>query len=103
MPGISYSLGLDPSKGIAGLSAMRGALGGFTGLVGKIGPLLAAAGVAMGLGGAAAGIKAALDLGGTLTDLSNRTGESIAKLVTFRQALADTGVGADSAGQLISL
>lgn len=61
MPGIAYTLGLDASKGIAGLNAMRSAFSGFTGMVGKIGPLLGFAGGLGLVGGAAAGMKKAID------------------------------------------
>ncbi len=41
------------------------------------------------------GLKDVLDLGGTLNDLSLRTGESVGSLVILREAFAEAGLGAD--------
>lgn len=57
---------------------------------------------AAGLGSLAGAAVATARLGGQLTDLKNRTGASVEFLIKFRQALQDTGVGADSAGQLLN-
>jgi tape measure domain-containing protein len=52
MPGILYTLGIDPRQGIGGLNAMRAAVGGFTSMVGRLGPLIGFAG-GIGLASAA--------------------------------------------------
>lgn len=61
MQGLSYSLGLDASGGIAGLNAMKSALGSFGGAIGSLLPLVGIAG-GLGLaGGAAAAFKKSID------------------------------------------
>lgn len=48
-------------------------------------------------------IKAAFDLGGSLSDLSAQTGESAGDLLVLKQAFEDTGVGGDALGQTLAL
>jgi hypothetical protein len=61
MPGIAYTLGLDPAGGIAGLKAFQGALGGLGSMVSMLGPIAGIAG-GLGLAGAAvAGFKKSID------------------------------------------
>lgn len=48
-------------------------------------------------------VKEAIDLGGALTDLSAQTGQSVGDLVVLRQALEETGVGAEQTGAMINL
>lgn len=44
------------------------------------------------------GIKKALDLGGAMSDLASRTGESVSELVTMREAFRQAGASGDSLG-----
>lgn len=72
----------------------------------------AGAGLALGFGaikaamGAITGsidtFKDALDLGGTMADLSARTGESAGNLMLLRRAFDNSGVGADKVGTSIN-
>lgn len=61
MPGISYSLDLDSSGGIAGINAFRGALSGLNGMVGALAPLAGLAGGLGVVGLAVAGFKKSID------------------------------------------
>jgi len=78
--------------------------------LGKIGIAAGVAGVAVKAGMALAegamdaaravadGFGQAIDLGGRLTDLSSRTGESAGSLLVLERAFTNTGVSADSVG-----
>ena len=78
--------------------------------LGKIGLAAGVAGVAVKAGMALAegamdaaravadGFGQAIDLGGRLTDLSSRTGESAGSLLVLERAFTNTGVSADSVG-----
>ena len=78
--------------------------------LGKIGLAAGVAGVAVKAGMALAegamdaaravadGFGEAIDLGGRLTDLSSRTGESAGSLLVLERAFTNTGVSADSVG-----
>ena len=78
--------------------------------LGKIGLAAGVAGVAVKAGMALAegamdaaravadGFGQAIDLGGRLTDLSSRTGESAGNLLVLERAFTNTGVSADSVG-----
>ena len=78
--------------------------------LGKIGLAAGVAGVAVKAGMALAegamdaaravadGFGQAIDLGGRLTDLSSRTGESAGNLLLLERAFTNTGVSADSVG-----
>lgn len=57
---------------------------------------------AAGLGSLASAAISTARLGGQLSDLTKRTGASTEFLIKFRQALADTGAGADSAGHVLN-
>jgi hypothetical protein len=48
------------------------------------------------------GFGQAIDLGGRLTDLSSRTGETAGKLLVLEKAFTNTGVSADSVGTSIN-
>ena len=48
------------------------------------------------------GAKQAIELGGRLTDLSTRTGESAGNLLVLERAFQNTGVGADKVGPTIN-
>jgi hypothetical protein len=48
-------------------------------------------------------VKAALDLGGHLSDISANTGQSISDLVVLRQAYANAGAGAESVAPSLAL
>jgi hypothetical protein len=82
--------------------------------LGKIGLAAGVAGVAVKAGMALAegamdaaravadGFGQAIDLGGRLTDLSSRTGESSGKLLVLERAFTNTGVSAESVGTSIN-
>lgn len=57
-----------------------------------------------GLGAAitALGVKNVLDLGGKLSDLSDRTGVNVKDLMILQKAFEDAGIGADSVGSSIN-
>ena len=48
------------------------------------------------------GFRQAIDLGGELTDLSSRTGETAGNLLVLQKAFENTGVGADKVGSSIN-
>lgn len=48
------------------------------------------------------GFKAALDLGGTLSDLSAQTGESAGNLLLMQRAFDNTGLGAEKVGPVLA-
>lgn len=48
-------------------------------------------------------LKSTIDLGGQLTDLSARTGQTISDLVLLRQAFQNAGIEAGSTGQMLNL
>jgi hypothetical protein len=48
-------------------------------------------------------VKKAIDLGGELSDLSARTGQTVGDLVVLRQAFENAGIGAGATGQLLNL
>lgn len=73
------------------------------GIAGTIGKLAALAGVTLSVAGAVGSLRNAMNLGGELSELSTRTGISVKDLVVLRQAFEDTGVGADSGVQAITL
>jgi hypothetical protein len=54
------------------------------------------------LAGAFNAVKASLDLGGKLSDISAQTGIAVGDLVVLRQAFANAGVGADGVGPAIN-
>lgn len=75
---------------LSSLGVIQGAIGG-----------LAAA--ATSTTAALSGITTALDFGGQLNDLKNRTGETVRDLVVLRRAFDNEGVGASSTAQMIGL
>lgn len=78
------------------LAGIRSSLGS------TVAALAGLAGASLSVAGAVAGVKKALDFGGQLTDLSAVTGASVGDLVVLRQALDDTGVGADSTRMVLT-
>lgn len=101
---LAATLSLDASRFTNPLAGAQQALGGMlSGIKNSLALLAALTAGALGVGGAFVGLKAALDMGGELTDLSARTGEAVGKLTVFRQALDDAGVGAGMAGGIINL
>jgi len=74
-----------------------------SGVSGTIKTLAALAGITVSVAGTIAGLKNALQVGGQLSELSQRTGIAVKDLVILRQAFDDTGVGADSGVQAITL
>lgn len=95
------------NRGLSGIgsgvgSLLRGAAG-MAGQAARAG-LMAVTAAAIALpSGMAVGTKAALDLGGGLTDLSAQTGQTISDLVVMRQAFTDAGAGAEKVGPALNL
>ena len=109
-------ISLDATKFQAGLrsagdsakkfskSVTAGALGAARS-IGNIASTLAKVTVAFGIAGAAAaamGLKAAFDLGGTLSDFSTRTGIAVEKLVLLQRAFEDNGISGDKVATIIN-
>lgn len=67
-----------------------------------IGVGAAIAGVGVTAAGIGLGIKKAFDMGGELSDLSARTGATIADLMVLRQAFDNAGLGAEAVGPSIN-
>ncbi len=105
MPGdVQYTIAADAAKFLGGFQAANTALGQGIGFIQRHAAALASlAGVSMSAAGMLNGFKAALDMGGALSDLSARTGQGVKDLVILRQAFENAGVGADSVGPSINL
>jgi hypothetical protein len=79
---------------------LQGAMGGLGGLVGKLAGLAAGAlSVAVVIGG----LKSALDMGGSLTDMSAQTGVTVRDLVVLKQAFQDAGLSGESVAPSINI
>ncbi|MBI5817466.1 MAG: hypothetical protein HZA88_00600 [Verrucomicrobia bacterium] len=101
---VQYTIAADASRFLGGFQAANTALGQGVGFIQRHAAALASlAGVSISVAGMLNGFKAALDMGGTLSDLSARTGQSVKDLVILRQAFENAGVGADSVGPTINL
>lgn len=74
------------------------AAGGFKDLVAPVAGVVASV---ASVGAVMAGVKSALDLGGELTDLSNRTGIAVESLYGLRQAFKDSGMEASAIGPAV--
>lgn len=104
---IRAKLTLNGSQFHAGLKAAKGAASGFARSIGGLvtSPLAAIGGAIAGVftaGAFAHGIKGVLDLGGSLEDLKNQTGESAGNLLLFQQVLKDNGVEAEATGSILN-
>lgn len=105
------TLGINSSPLISGLRKASAALGSFASGVGSklrsaiASPIAAIGGLiagALGAGAFVSGIKGAIDLGGTLTDLKARTGSTASELLILRQAFVDNGNDAESVGGVLN-
>jgi hypothetical protein len=85
------SKGFDMSFGKIGLAA------GVAGAAVKIG-MMAVESATAAAAAVVAGFGQAIDLGGELTDLSSRTGETAGNLLVLQRAFENTGVNADKVG-----
>ena len=93
-------MGDDIKKGSDKGGMSLGELGiaaGIAGVAVKAGMALAEAAM-NGVRAVAAGFGDAIDLGGRLTDLSSRTGESAGNLLVLERAFTNTGVSAEAVG-----
>lgn len=99
-------LSLDSSKFTAGINAALSSLSGMASSVGGIAArasgALAAIGAPLSVGAFAYGIKSALDFGGTVSDMSARTGIAVKDLVILGQAFQNAGMAADGVGPAIN-
>jgi hypothetical protein len=91
----SASKGFDLSFGKIGLAA------GVAGAAVKAGMMAVEAATAAATQ-VVAGFGQAIDLGGELSDLSSRTGETAGNLVVLQRAFENSGVGADKVGQSLN-
>ena len=93
--GNAVSKGFDMSFGKIGLAA------GVAGAAVKAGMMAVEAATAAAAA-VVAGFSQAIDLGGQLTDLSSRTGETAGNLLVLQRAFENTGVGAEKVGTSIN-
>ena len=93
--GDAASKGFDMSFGKIGLAA------GVAGAAVKAGMMAVEAATAAAAA-VVAGFGQAIDLGGELTDLSSRTGETAGNLLVLQRAFENTGVGAEKVGTSIN-
>jgi hypothetical protein len=101
---LAATMSLNAAPFSSSLAQARAGLSGLTGgIAGMLGPLAGLAGVGLSVAGVFSGLKNSLDLGDQLYNLSKRTGESIDNLQVLQTAFDDTGVGADSVGQTITM
>lgn len=97
---INYDINANTSGAMAAVGKFQSSLGSIaTVAAGILAPIAAAFSVKAFAGG----IKGALDLGGRLSDLSARTGESAGTLAILEQAFTDAGLGASRVGPAINL
>ena len=89
--GDAASKGFDMSFGKIGLAA------GVAGAAVKVG-MMAVESATAAAAAVVAGFGQAIDLGGELTDLSSRTGETAGNLLVLQRAFENTGVNADKVG-----
>lgn len=89
------SKGFDMSFGKIGLAA------GVAGAAVKLG-MMAVEGATAAARAVVDGFGQAIDLGGQLTDLSSRTGETAGNLLVLQRAFENSGVGADKVGGSIN-
>lgn len=88
---VNIVLGLEGANAIAsGLESVIVKFAGLAGVVATVNKVLN-------------GVANALNLGGTLKDLSDRTGETVGNVVVLRRELDATGVSADNLGQIAGL
>lgn len=99
-------VGLQASATAGKVSKAMGAtalsVGRLVGQATKAAGALALIGGTAAVGGMTAGLKAAADLGGGLSDLAARTGEAAGNLAVMQRALEDNGVSGDKAGTIIN-
>ncbi len=95
-------LDVDASGLKSTLGSINTGVSGTMASFGKLGSALSGVGVVLEwVGKGFALVKETLDLGGTLSDLSASTGESVGDLVILRSAFDDAGLGADKAGDFL--
>lgn len=85
---LSFTLGLEASKFLSTLNLASGQILGF-------------AGAMNGLGRIVEGVWAAIERGGALTDLSNRTGESVRNLYQLQESFKVVGVGGENVAPML--
>lgn len=93
--GSGASKGFDMSFGKIGLAA------GVAGAAVKVG-MMAVEGATAAARAVVDGFGQAIDLGGKLTDLSSRTGETAGSLMVLQRAFENSDVGADKVGSTIN-
>jgi hypothetical protein len=95
------SKGKDASKGFDMSFGKIGIAAGVAGVAVKSG-MMAVEGAMASARAVLAGFSQAIDLGGQLTDLSSRTGETAGNLLLLQRAFENSGVGADAVGQSLN-
>lgn len=86
---LEFTLGLEANQFLNGMGLASG-------------QVLSLSAVASGLGKVMQGVWAAIDRGGALQDLADRTRQSVGTLYQLQEALNVSGAGADSAAPMIS-
>jgi hypothetical protein len=100
---LAATLGLNVGGFLGPLQQVRSALGGLKGqIVGAVGAYVSIQAALTGIRTVSAGIKEALDLGGTLSDLQAQTSASAGELRILQQAFDAAGVGAEAVGPAIN-
>lgn len=95
-------LDVDASGLKSTLGSINTGVSGTMASFGKLGSALSGVGVIIdGIGKAFGLVKETLDLGGTLSDLSASTRESVGDLVILRSAFDGAGLGADKTGDFL--
>jgi hypothetical protein len=95
------SKGKDASKGFDMSFGKIGLAAGVAGVAVKAGMMAVESAMASARA-ALSGFSQAIDLGGQLTDLSSRTGETAGNLLLLQRAFENSGVGADAVGQSLN-
>jgi len=85
---LSFTLGLETSKFLSGLGLASGGIISF-------------AGAMQGLNRIVDGVWSAIERGGALTDLSNRTGESVRNLYQLEEAFKAVGLGSEGVSPML--
>ena len=105
---LQASFGLDIAPLQQSLNRATSAVAGATSKMASagfgqlLGPIAKVVGAVGSISAVMAGMKGALDLGGELTDLSNRTGVAVESLYGLRQGFKDAGVDAEKLGPAVN-
>jgi hypothetical protein len=106
MSDVSVSIGVTGKDQVLGAFSQVGAAAKKLGSIGlgaiNTAAMAGAAASIAAIGASMAGMKGALDLGGAMVDLSNRTGVAVESLYGLRIAFKDAGVDAEKLGPAVN-